>query len=128
MSSARVTKAQLETAYKAATAGYMQAYGQTQEVKGIGKMCWMGRIDRAYTLLAEAKDEVGQKRMQNGIKTLIGLAETDFIEGEKIHADYVDLCDSLGVAPQAIEPNCQCEYCQRVPNGAELLFAVEVAA
>jgi hypothetical protein len=85
----------------------------------------MGWIDRAYTVAAEAKDEVSRKRMENGIKTIIGMAETDFIKGELAHADYVDLCSALGVAPQAIEPNCQCEYCQRVPNGAELLFAVE---
>jgi hypothetical protein len=87
----------------------------------------MGWIDRAYTVAAEAKDEVSRKRMENGIKTIIGMAETDFIKGEKAHADYVDLCDSLGVTPQAIEPDCQCDYCQRVPNGAELLFAVEGA-
>lgn len=102
----------------------MRAYGQTHEVKGIGKMCWMGRIDRACTLRAEQQDEISQKRMDKALRGLEGLAQADFIEGERAHADYVDLCNSLGLTPQTIEPNCQCEYCQRVPRGAELLFAL----
>jgi len=104
----------------------MRAYGQTHETPA-GKMCWMGRIDRATTIAAQQVDEVSKKRMENALKKLVNLAEADFIEGERAHADYVDLCAAARVTPQPIEPNCQCEYCQRIPNGAELLFALEAA-
>lgn len=87
----------------------------------------MGRIDRATTIAAQQVDEVSKKRMENALKKLVNLAEADFIEGERAHADYVDLCAAARVTPQPIEPNCQCEYCQRIPNGAELLFALEAA-
>jgi hypothetical protein len=87
----------------------------------------MGRIDRATALAALQTDDMGRKRMDNGVKKLISLAEADFIEGERAHADYVDLCAGARVPPQPIEPNCQCEYCQRVPRGAELLFALGAA-
>jgi hypothetical protein len=83
----------------------------------------MGRIDRAYALMATAEGEMAQRKMRKGIESLIDLAQKDFIKGEKAHADYVDACNSLSITPQAIEPDCQCEYCQRVPNGAEQLFA-----
>lgn len=87
----------------------------------------MGRIDRALVLTARATDEIGKRKMEKAVQHMIGLAQKDFIEGERTHADYVDLCGELGIDPQPIEPGCQCEYCQRVPNGAELLFAAEVA-
>lgn len=87
----------------------------------------MGRIDRAYTLLAQAGDEMSKKKMEKGIKTMTGLAEKDFVTGELAHADYVDLCAAAGVKPTEIEPDCQCPHCQRIPGGAELLFALEFA-
>lgn len=126
MSTARaiVTKPQLDQAYKEALEGYTKAYGQVHDTPD-GKYCWAGRIDRAYALAAKAEDEVNRRRMQKAIASLISLAEKDFIAGERANADYVDVCNSLGVTAQVIDPNCQCEYCQRVPRGAELLFSVE---
>jgi len=107
----------------------MKAYGQAHETPA-GKFCWMGRIERATALAAQQTDEVSRKRMQNAVAKLIGLAEADFVEGERAHADYVDLCNGLGITPQPIEPDCQCEHCRRFPNihAAEQLFALEAAA
>lgn len=76
--------------------------------------------------MALATNEMDKKKMEKGIKTLTGLAEKDFVGGEKAHADYIDLCVAAGVKPVEIEPNCQCEHCRRIPNGAELLFALEI--
>lgn len=123
MSIARATQRQVndtQELHKAASDGYMRAYGQVHDTPD-GKFCWMGRIDRAYTMTAKAEDEVNKRRMEKAVQQLIGLAQKDFIEGERAHADYVDACGQLGITPQEIEPGCQCEYCQRVPRGAELL-------
>jgi hypothetical protein len=103
----------------------MRAYGQAHDTPA-GKMCWMGRIDRATALAAQQTDEVSKKRMQNALTKLIALAQADFIEGERAHADYVDLCAAARVEPQKIEVDCQCENCQRVPKFSEQLFAAEV--
>ena len=119
-----VTKPQLGMAYQRALEGYTKAYGQTHDTPA-GKFCWMGRIDRGYTLLSHATNEMDRKKMEKGVKMLVELAEKDFVTGEKAHADYVDLCSAARITPQAIEPNCQCQHCQRVPGGAELLFALE---
>lgn len=121
-----VTPAQLDQALQAATNGYMRLYGQVHDTPA-GKLCWAGRLERAYLMASQETDELNKKRMDNAIKKMISLAEVDFINGERAHADYVDLCASARVEPQVIEPNCQCEYCQRVPRGAELLFAAEAA-
>lgn len=121
-----VTMRQMEETkqqYQAAFDGLMRAYGQVHSTSD-GKFCWMGRIDRAYTLTAKAEGE-GKRKMERGIQQMISLAEKDFVAGEKAFADYKDVCQSLGIEPQPIEPDCQCEYCQRVPSGAELLFAAE---
>lgn len=128
MSTARaiVTKPQLDEAYKAAVDGYMKAYGQVHE-RPFGKICYMGWIDYAYSTLAKQESEIDRKRVEKGIKSIISMAESDFIAGERANADYVDMCNSLGITPQEIDPACQCEYCQRIPKGAELLFAVETA-
>lgn len=87
----------------------------------------MGRIDRATLLAGQAKSDAERTKMQKGVKMLIGLAEKDFVSGELAYADYVDMCRAGGVLPKTIDPDCRCEYCQRVPRGAELLFALEVA-
>lgn len=119
-----ITGPQLESLHKAAIEGYTKAYGQVHDTPD-GKFCWMGRIDRAYALTAKAEGEMAQRKMKKGVDAMITLAEKDFIAGEKANADYVDACNSLGIASQEINPDCQCLYCQRVPNGAELLFAKE---
>lgn len=117
-----ITKAQLEQAYKMAVIGYTKAYGQVQDTPD-GKYCWQGRIDRGYAITARAEGEA-KKKMEKALNTMIGLAEKDFVAGELAHAEYVDMCKVLGIEPQEIAVDCQCEYCQRVPKGAELLFAV----
>lgn len=123
-----ITRAQLDAAYQAAVEGYTKAYGQVHDTPD-GKFCWMGRIDRARGLAKTATDEVSRRKMLKGVELLISLAEKDFIEGERIHADYVDLCRAAKIEPKKIDLDCQCEFCQRVPNGAELLFAaMEMAA
>jgi hypothetical protein len=119
-----ITKPQLESLLQAAIDGYTKAYGQQHKTPD-GMFCWMGRIDRAYALMAKADGEMAQRKMKKGVDAMINLAQKDFIEGEKAHADYVDACNSLSMTPQDINPDCQCQYCQRVPNGAELLFAKE---
>jgi hypothetical protein len=101
----------LEQAYQAAHAGYMRAYGQVHE-RPFGKFCYAGWIDRAYTMLADATDEMTKKRMGDGIAKIISMAQSDFVAAERTHADYVDMCNDLGVVPQPIEPGCQCELCK----------------
>jgi hypothetical protein len=87
----------------------------------------MGRIDRACVLTAQETNELSKKRKEKATQQIISLAESDFVAGERAYADYVDMCKTLGIAPQDVDPACQCEYCQRVPKGAELLFALETA-
>lgn len=103
--------------------GYTKAYGQ-QHKTPVGMMCWQGRIERAKELIAAASGDDKVKK-QKAMASMITLAEKDFIEGERLHADYVDLCRSVGVTPKDVNPDCQCDFCQRIINGAELLFAVE---
>ena len=118
-----ITRPQLDQLLQDAIDGYTKAYGQVHDTPD-GKFCWMGRIDRAYALTAKADGEMAQRKMKKGVEAMINLAQKDFINGEKAHADYVDACNSLSITPQAIEPDCQCEYCQRVPNGAAQLFGI----
>lgn len=87
----------------------------------------MGRIERASTIAAQQTDEVSKKRMDKALAALIDLAQKDFIEGERAHADYVDLCAAARVMPQMIDVDCQCEHCRRVPNFHLMLFAAEGA-
>ena len=100
----------------------MQAYGQVHDTPA-GKMCWMGRINRASDLMANAKDDTERTKMQKGVKILTGMAEKDFVSGELAHADYVDLCAKAKIEPKIIDIDCQCEQCQRVPTLNIMLFA-----
>ena len=118
-----ITKHQIEEAYKVALSGYMKAYGQVHDTP-VGKMCWMGRISRAGDLMAKAKDDTERAKMQKGVRMLTEMAEKDFASGELAHADYVDLCKRARVEPKAIDVDCQCEQCQRVPTLNLMLFAV----
>lgn len=115
-----VTKASLEQARQAAIDGYMRAYGQVHE-RPFGKFCYMGWIERAHAMLAEATDEMTQKRMRAGIDRIISMAQSDFVAGERIHADYIDMCNSLGIKPEPIDPDCQCELCK---SGKEPTFSL----
>lgn len=116
-------QAEIETLFLAASAGYMRAYGQVHEIVGQGLFCWAGRLERAYARLATEPDN---EKLASAVRKLRGIAERDFAEAEKAHADYVDLCSKYKIEPKEIEPGCKCEFCQRVPNGAEQLFALDV--
>ena len=122
MSSVKITMQQLETAYKAATDGYMKAYGQVHDTP-VGKMCWMGRISRASDLMAKANDDAERSKMKKGVKLLTEMAEKDFVSGELAYANYVDLCKNARIEPMEIDIDCQCERCQREPTLNIMLFA-----
>lgn len=113
------TSRQIEEAYAAACNALTLAYGQSQTTPD-GKMCWMGRIDRAYE---KSKANPSNERIKSAIKSLEFLASKDFADAERKRADYVDACKSNGIQHSEIEIACECSYCQRIPNGALLLFA-----
>lgn len=110
-----VTKPQLDKAYQAALSGYTKAYGQRHETPD-GLYCWTGRIDRAYELMSQQADEMTLKRMKKAIDGLIAGYQGDMAAGEKAHADYVDLCNAIGIEPEIIDPACQCASCTRQPT------------
>ena len=88
----------------------MQAYGQRHETPD-GKFCWVGRVRRADDLLAKNPDDKTRK----AVEKLVGLAQKDMEWAEQKRKVYLELCETAGTKPQAIEAKCTCIYCQSVP-------------
>lgn len=56
------------------------------------------------------------KRMTKAINQMIFEYQGDMAAAEKANADYVDLCNAIGIAPEIIDPACQCASCTRQPT------------
>lgn len=88
-----------------------QAYGPRHETPD-GVLCWMGRIDRAYQMLAKAPND----KTRSAVEKLCVLGKKDLDWADKKSIDYIELCRLAGVKSKTVVIPCDCFYCQRVPT------------
>lgn len=74
--------------------------------------CWMGRIGRAYDLMAQSPNEMTAK----AIVRMRQLASAAIDEAEKAKADYWQLCHVAGVTPKDTVIDCGCPACMTEPT------------
>lgn len=99
----------IDLALQEAQDAYIQAYGRVHKTPD-GMFCWMGRLDRAYMVLADKQDDPQTKikleKMEAMIKAAYELAETTT-------AAYQKECKEAGISPQDIKIDCDCPCCKR---------------
>lgn len=119
-----ITPAQIMAAYNNAKILCEQAYrGQPvpQKDGSFLSICWISRVDRAYTLLADKDKETQEK--------LIGPLERDAIKAitaaEVAIMEYVELCKQGDRKPQSPYPPgiCDCDECRKKDQA----FAIAIA-
>lgn len=98
-------------AYQAAHDASTQAYGRIHKTPD-GMFCWVGRIGRAYDLMAQSPNEMTAK----AIVKMRQLASAAIDEAEKAKADYWRLCDIAGVTPKDTVIDCGCPACTTEPT------------
>lgn len=100
---------QLEQALREAHDAYTQAYGQVHKTPD-GMFCWIGRLDRAYTILADAKDDpqtrVKLENLEMLVKNAIALADGKY-------NSYHLMAVAMGKSPKEPQIDCGCQCCTR---------------
>lgn len=79
------------------------AFGQVHNTP-VGKMCLLGRIDRAYGILAQHPND---QRYQAGVKAL----EEQFSEAMRAYRQALAGYEG----DEILVTQCKCEYCTRGP-------------
>lgn len=114
-----VSEAMITRAREAALSLHALAYG-AQPVKqpdGTVKMlCWSGRIDRAYRLLATERGRSSSKperieAIEQGIRQLTIVGKRAMDDAQAAIDAYVALVVGSGGTPVQFELNCGCEGC-----------------
>lgn len=101
----------------AAVQAMNDAYGRTQQTPA-GMFCRMGRIDRAYDLVAA---HAGDERYQNALRRLLQELESAEREANRAMANYLRICRQQQITPETIDPNCDCPVCSSPFPGCKLL-------
>lgn len=94
------------------------------------ELCLMGRIARAYRLLAEARTAGETERaatLQTAIDKLTQVAESAMAAANKAVSDYCAACVVEGSAPEDLyPPACRCVACQETNKVHSVSAAVGV--
>ncbi len=111
-----VSPKQLLDAENAAINAYQLAYGAMPVPQPGGahiQLCWYGRIDRAFDLLANVKGTDKEPTIKGAVQSLIDASKQSQDSAHKAAEHYERLCAESGVSPKDLVPQeCTCEFCQ----------------
>ncbi len=111
-----VSPKQLLDAEQAAINAYQLAYGAMPVPQPGGahiQLCWYGRIDRAFDLLANVKGTDKEPTIKGAVQSLIDASKQAQDSAHKAAEEYERLCAESGVSPKDLVPQeCTCEFCQ----------------
>ena len=111
-----VSPKQLLDAENAAIDAYTRAYAQMRVSQPDGtymQLCWYGRIDRAFDLLANVKGTDKEPTIKSAVQSLIDASKQSQDSAHKAAEEYERLCAESGVSPKDLVPQeCSCEFCQ----------------
>lgn len=105
------TMPRLDEAKEKLLQAFADAYGRTQTTPD-GLLCRMGRIARAYRLMAQASD--GTKH-QVVIKKMQEEATHAYALEDRLRAAYVRLCKIEDVSADLDIVGCDCPHCRQRP-------------
>ena len=111
-----VSPKQLLDAENAAINAYQLAYGAMAVPQPNGatiQLCWYGRIDRAFDLLANVKGTDKEPTIKGAVQSLIAASKQSQETAHKAAEEYERLCAESGVSAKDLVPQeCTCEFCQ----------------
>ncbi len=111
-----VSPKQLLDAEIDAIRAYECAYGAMPVKQPDGahiQLCWYGRIDRAFDVLANVKGTDKESTIKGAVQSLIDASKQSQESAHKAAEHYERLCAESGVSPKDLVPQeCTCEFCQ----------------
>ena len=111
-----VSPKQLLDAENAAINAYQLAYGAMPVPQPGGatiQLCWYGRIERAFDLLANVKGTDKEPTIKGAVQSLIDASKQSQDRAQKAAEHYERLCAESGVTAKDLVPQeCTCEFCQ----------------
>lgn len=110
-----ISPKQLLDAEQTAIDDYLRAFGPMPVKQPDGthmQLCWYGRIDRAFDMLASAKGTSREPTIQNALSALMDASKQAQIRAHKSAEHYESLCAQLGTTAKDVVPqSCKCDYC-----------------
>ena len=111
-----VSPKQLLDAENAAINAYQLAYGAMPVPQPGGatiQLCWYGRIERAFDLLANVKGTDKEQTIKGAVQSLIDASKQSQDSAHKAAEHYERLCAESNVTAKDLVPQeCSCEFCQ----------------
>lgn len=110
-----ISPKQLLDAEQTAIDDYERAFGPMPVKQPDGtyiQLCWYGRIDRAFDMLADAKGTSKESTIQNALSALMQASKGAQMRAHKSAEHYESLCAQLGTTAKDVVPkSCKCDYC-----------------
>ena len=105
-------KSRVGEARKKAVAALEKAYGRSEATPD-GMYCLIGRIDRAYDIVAANGN---QPKHLRAVEDMATDAQATFAEAERLLLAYRRVCKREGATDDLEMPVCDCPSCKRVPT------------